>query len=167
MTATDARPRASGRRLLPLLAVPLLVALLVSTLGMATVQSGSMSPALETGDRLLFARGLPAEHGAVVIADGWADEGLIVKRVIGTAGDVVECCESGSGRLLVNDVPLDEPYAEGGGGIAFEARVPEGAVWLMGDARDRSSDSRAHRADEDGGSVPLERVRGRVLARLP
>lgn len=169
MTATEAPVRASARRrpLLAAGAAALLATGLASLLGLATVSSDSMSPGLRADDRLLYGRALPIDRGAVVIADAWG-EGLVVKRVIGVAGDIVECCEAGTGRLLVNDDPLDEPYAAGAGGsTAFEARVPEGAVWLMGDDRDASRDSRAHRTEEGGGAVPLEALRGRVLLRLP
>lgn len=85
----------------------------------------------------------------------------LIKRVIGVPGDTVECCDDG--RLTVNGVPLDEPYLAADAvpsELEFTAEVPEGAVWVMGDNRQNSQDSRYHQGDAGGGSVPIDNVVG-------
>lgn len=102
------------------------------------------------------ARGLGAPIG----------ESDYVQRVIGLPGDRVTCCD-GSGRVTVNGRPLDEPYlfqASPAGTPPFDIRVPPGRLWVMGDNRDDSADSRAHLADPGGGTVPLDHVVGRVVS---
>ena len=94
------------------------------------------------------------------------DEHLI-KRVVGVGGDRVVCCDEGN-RLTVNGAPLAEPYLYPGdvpSSIAFDIQVPADSVWVMGDHRSDSQDSRFHPLEGDGsdGSVPLERVVGRAI----
>ena len=65
----------------------------------------------------------------------------MVKRVVGIGGDTVKCCGT-DGRLTVNGTPVEEPYLHGktpASGTPFEAKVPQGQVFLLGD--DRSSRS--------------------------
>lgn len=93
-----------------------------------------------------------------------ADEHLI-KRVIGVGGDRVVCCDA-DGRLTVNGAAIDEPYVYPGdvpSAIRFDVSVPAGSVWVMGDHRSDSQDSRYHPLDGDGseGSIPLDLVVGR------
>ncbi len=86
----------------------------------------------------------------------------LIKRVIGLPGDTVECCDD-DGRVTVNDVPLDEPYLAPGAvpsEMTFSTTVPEGHVWVMGDNRQDSQDSRYKQGDPGGGGVPLENVVG-------
>ena len=90
-----------------------------------------------------------------------------VKRVIGLPGDRVVCCESG--QLTVNGVPLREPYVMPGDAASnqpFDVLVPTGRLWVMGDHRSSSADSRAHLGDPGGGTVPLDRVVGEVVLRF-
>lgn len=164
------RPR--RRRLLALVAaivVPGVAAVLVpAALGVATVHNDSMSPTLHGGDTVLFDRWSPAARGDVVLLldrEGWSGSpgALLVKRVVGVSGDVVVCCESPSGRLLVNGEPVDEDYAgeeRPGGDIPFRVTVPDGAVWVMGDNRAESADSRLSVAAPGHGAVPREDLRG-------
>ena len=90
----------------------------------------------------------------------------LIKRVIGVPGDTVACCDS-QGRVTVNGTALSEPYVFAGevpSRIAFKVTVPAGKLWVMGDHRDVSADSRYHLADPDGGFVPESDVVGRAVA---
>ncbi|MDO8307360.1 MAG: signal peptidase I [Actinomycetota bacterium] len=86
----------------------------------------------------------------------------LVKRVIGIEGDRVACCDD-SGRILLNGVALDEDYIIGPTDqVRFDVVVPKGAVFVMGDNRGNSRDSRFHLDVADGG-VPEPNVVGRVF----
>jgi signal peptidase I len=87
----------------------------------------------------------------------------LVKRVIGLPGDHVICCD-GSGRLTVNGAPLDEKYvnsAEVPQVRDFDVVVPAGKVWVMGDNRNHSADSRAHR-EINGGFIDMADIEGKA-----
>lgn len=89
-----------------------------------------------------------------------------VKRVIGLPGDRVVCCDAEQ-RITVNGTPLTEPYVapdDTPSDVRFDITVPEGRLWVMGDHRSDSADSRAHLGDPGGGMVPLTNVVGRVVA---
>nr|WP_240895950.1 signal peptidase I [Kineococcus siccus] len=89
-----------------------------------------------------------------------------VKRVVGLPGDRVTCCDA-SGRLMVDGVALDEPYVAAGDApseLRFDIEVPAGRLWLMGDHRSDSADSRAHLGSPGGGTIALDDVVGRVVA---
>ncbi len=90
----------------------------------------------------------------------------LVKRVVGVAGDHIVCCTKG-GNLTINDVEVTEPYIYAGNKpseMKFDVTVPEGKIWVMGDHRGASADSRYHQEDINKGFVPLSRVTGRVVA---
>jgi signal peptidase I len=93
--------------------------------------------------------------------------GHLVKRVIGVGGDRVKCCDD-DGRITVNGVPLNEQayLAEGEkpSMIDFDVRVEEGYLWVQGDNRSNSADSRVHLGDPGGGQVPVDDVVGKVFA---
>ncbi|WP_053353258.1 signal peptidase I [Leucobacter musarum] len=92
----------------------------------------------------------------------------VVKRVIGIGGDHVECCDA-QGRVMVNGVPIDEPYIvkpEGedrASAIDFDVTVPEGSLWVMGDNRYQSKDSRYNQDQPGKGFVPDDEVVGRAF----
>jgi signal peptidase I len=91
----------------------------------------------------------------------------LIKRVIGVPGDTVACCDS-KGRVTVNGKPLDESsYIYPGNPpstITFKVTVPPGKLWVMGDHRDISADSRYHMNDATGGFVPEKDVVGQAVA---
>ncbi|MEI2732620.1 MAG: signal peptidase I [Dermatophilaceae bacterium] len=93
----------------------------------------------------------------------------LIKRIIGLPGDHVACCDK-EGKVTVNGVAISEPYLKpgdtpGGGRAPFSITVPMGRVWVMGDHRSDSSDSRLH---DDGtgakGSIPIDKITGRAVA---
>ncbi len=157
------------------------------------VPSASMSPTLAPGDRIVAVRA-PAlldtvQRGDVIVFDGrgsfvgslppdtfaqmgaWFGVGprdvYYVKRVIGVGGDTVQCCDD-AGRLLLNDEPLDEPYvkdaSEAASGVDFAVEVPPDRLWLMGDNRYDSTDSRDLLGRPGGGMIREDRVIGTVPA---
>ena len=90
---------------------------------------------------------------------------ILIKRVIGLPGDHVACCDA-QGRVTVNGVPLTEPYLYPGDSpseIRFDIVVPQGRLWVMGDHRLISDDSRDHLGDPGGGTVPENAVIGRAF----
>ncbi|MGW5266731.1 signal peptidase I [Microbispora sp. NPDC004025] len=89
-----------------------------------------------------------------------------IKRVIGVPGDKVKCCDK-QGRVTVNGVPLEEKsYLYPGdepSGREFEVTVPPDRLWVMGDHRSVSWDSRLHMGDPGGGTIPADKVIGRAF----
>ncbi|MFF9844225.1 signal peptidase I [Streptomyces sp. NPDC013740] len=94
-----------------------------------------------------------------------ADEQDLIKRVIAVGGDTVKCCGA-DGRITVNGVPLDEPYLHPGNEpskIPFEVKVPPGRIFVMGDHRSNSADSRYHLDEQGNGTVSEDQVVGRAV----
>jgi len=95
--------------------------------------------------------------------------GHLIKRVIGVGGDEVVCCND-AGRLTVNGVALKEPYvldeAATNDGDHFDVTVPKGHIWVMGDNRGNSSDSRVHLGDPGGGFISEKAVVGKAWVRV-
>ncbi len=98
-----------------------------------------------------------------------SEEKDLIKRVIGVGGDTVEC--QGTGPLKVNGKALNEPYVYPGNtpcsmdeqGGQFKVKVPEGHIWVMGDHRQNSRDSRYNTSDRHNGMVPVDEVIGRAI----
>ncbi|MDU0349461.1 signal peptidase I [Actinomyces sp. MRS3W] len=107
-------------------------------------------------DVLIFLHLLPEDSGH-----------HLIKRVIGVGGDHIVA--DGNGSLTINGVEVDEPYLKAGrsaSDVAFDVTVPDGYVWVMGDNRANSADSRFHQNDANGGVVPLDNVVGVAKAVL-
>lgn len=137
--------------------------------------------ALERGDVVVFRdtqnwlEPLPAKDAGPF---GWVNDvatfiGLapdssqqhLVKRVIGLPGDKVACCNA-EGKMTINGTAITEPYLFPGAApsdITFEVTVPAGHLWVMGDHRNNSEDSRVHQLRNGTGFVPIEDVEGRAV----
>jgi signal peptidase I len=100
-----------------------------------------------------------------------AEEKDLIKRVVGVGGDTVSC--SGTGPLTVNGKALNEPYVYPGNtpcsnddqGGQFTVKVPKGYIWVMGDHRQNSRDSRYNQSDKHHGMVPVDKVVGRAIVK--
>ncbi|MGW2560056.1 signal peptidase I [Streptomyces sp. NPDC001514] len=93
------------------------------------------------------------------------DEQDLIKRVIAVGGDTVKCCDA-NGKVTVNGVPLNEPYLHPGNEpskIRFEVKVPAGRLFVMGDHRSNSADSRFHLQEAFRGTVSEGEVVGRAV----
>lgn len=132
---------------------------------------------LQRGDVVVFdGRGsfAPLDSGRGWLGDAFTGLGqwlglvgsdtVFVKRIIGLPGDTVACCGS-NGKLSVNGQEITEPYLFPGDAPSdqqFEVTVPANRLWLMGDHRSESADSRSLLGAPGGGMVPLDKVLGRV-----
>ncbi|MET9663793.1 signal peptidase I [Streptomyces sp. NPDC006475] len=134
-----------------------------------TVPTDSMTPTVRVGERVLAQRidGAEVRRGDIVVFrdSQWGDMPM-VKRVVGVGGDKVACCGDG-GKLTVNGTAIDEPYLQKKGpasGKTFSAAVPQGQLFMLGDERMGSLDSRVHLQDPGQGSVPRSAVEARLDA---
>jgi len=145
------------------------------------IPSGSMLPTLYIGDYLFTAKwpygysrfsfpfAFPSFHGRivghlpargdVVVFRHPTEDADLIKRVIGLPGDHVVCCTSNR-MLMVNNVEINEPYLKPGdqpSSLEFDIVVPEGHVWVMGDHRSDSEDSRFHDPSGTGSDGSVSR----------
>ncbi|MFD4504275.1 signal peptidase I [Streptomyces sp. NPDC058457] len=136
------------------------------------IPSGSMEQGLRIGDRVLVNKlayrfGAGPRRGDVVVFDGsgYFGDADYIKRVVGVGGDHVVCCDK-KGRIEVNGRPVDETAflypGDTPSTVPFNVDVPDGTLFLLGDHRGDSSDSRDHLGSPGGGMVPVTRVIGRA-----
>jgi signal peptidase I len=138
----------------------------VSLWGEGEVERGDVVVFRDPGGWLGNPPELNAVQKALSVVGLYPSGGHLVKRVVAVGGDAVACCD-GEGRVTVNGAPLQEDYLPRGvvpSEIEFDLVVPEGRLWMMGDNRSDSEDSRFHRGDEGGGTIPTSAVVGRVWA---
>jgi signal peptidase I len=111
----------------------------------------------------IFAKAVDELEGIVGVSH---DASIYIKRVIGLPGDRVACCNS-KGQVTVNGVPLTESSYLFPGEVPstqkFSITVPAGRLWVMGDHRLVSYDSRGHMGDPGGGTIPESGVLGRAF----
>ncbi|MGP7960734.1 signal peptidase I [Sanguibacter sp. A247] len=93
----------------------------------------------------------------------------LIKRVVGLPGDTVTCCTDG-GQVSVNGVPLEESSYLAAGAVPsqteFDVTVPDGNLWVLGDNRQHSGDSRFNGGSRGGGFVPIDNVVGVAFAKV-
>ncbi|MFF8781393.1 signal peptidase I [Streptomyces sp. NPDC015140] len=163
-----------GGRITVTLLTLLLFLLLLSTFVLRPFQipSGSMERGLRIGDRVLVNKlayrfdGRP-QRGDVVVFDGTGlfGPGDYIKRVVGVGGDHVVCCDR-EGRVRVNGQSVDESEflypGDRPSTVRFDVVVPDGTLFVLGDHRSGSSDSRDHLGSPGGGMIPVDEVIGRA-----
>lgn len=187
MTEVEPKRKTPLWRELPILIVVAVgVAILVRAFVLQTfyIPSQSMQHTLEINDRVLVNKLVydfrEPTRGEVVVfraPQSWRgdpQETDFIKRVIAVGGDHIVCCDS-KHRLMVNGQPLDEPYiftndngvADEASNQPFDVQVPEGRLWVMGDHRAESGDSREQylrTRDASVATIPSDAVIGRAFA---
>lgn len=129
------------------------------------IPSGSMEDTIEIGDRVFSEKvsyefGDPQRGDIITFTDPSDPDRILIKRVIATGGQTVDLR---NGIVYVDGSPLNEPYTQGkpsedlNSGITYPYTVPEGYVWVMGDNRTNSADSRAF------GAIPVDSITGRAI----
>lgn len=130
------------------------------------IPSGSMIPTIELQDRVIANKFIyrftePKRGDIVVLDDPTGSVDTLIKRVIAVGGQTVDLVD---GKVVIDGVVLDEPYTHGLPSepmvLEMPYTVPADSVWLMGDYRTNSADSRVF------GAVPLSQVRGRAIFRF-
>jgi signal peptidase I len=140
------------------------VAVLVATLLLPVLQiyGSSMTPSLSEGDIVVSVKGFDFDRGDIV--SFYYNNKILVKRVIAFQGEWVNIDKDGN--VYINNVPLDEPYlverAVGECDIELPYQVPDGKIFVMGDHRSTSVDSRSTTV----GCVAEEQIVGRIVFRV-
>jgi len=163
-----------GGWMAPILLVCLVFLLLLNAFVVQPFQipSGSMENGLRIGDRVLVNKlayrfGAGPRRGDVVVFDGTGYFGNAdyIKRVVGVGGDHVVCCDK-EGRIRVNGRSVDESTflhpGDSPSTVPFTVDVPDGTLFVLGDHRSDSADSRAHLGSPGGGMIPVSDVIGRA-----
>lgn len=139
-----------------------------------TLPGGSMDSTVPPGTSVIYRLrdGEEVRRGDLVVfeAEQFTEDpgSRFVKRVIAVGGDTVECCDARH-RIEVNGKPVTEPYLDPAvtperGALPFKAKVPAGAIFVAGDTRDNSNDSRVYADQPGGGAVLLSKVDGVIVA---
>ncbi|MCI1901536.1 MAG: signal peptidase I [Bifidobacteriaceae bacterium] len=177
------RSRSSSvREILLLILIPALIVVLarVFVADLYVIPSGSMMNTLQVGDRIITSKLSPTpfslKRGDVIVFKdpanwlGSESEGssifsseYLVKRLIGMPGDRVQCCNA-SGKITINGVAIDETsYIRPGvapSSMTFDVTVTKDHLFVLGDNRSNSADSRYHSDDGANGLVPISDVAG-------
>ncbi|BDR54227.1 signal peptidase I [Bombiscardovia apis] len=166
-----------------LVPVVLVLGVRIFALGQYFIPSPSMENTLAVGDRVITTQNLTLntgdlKRGDIIVfhdPDRWLDsdrekvktnDDFLIKRLIGLPGDKVRC--DGNGKpVMINGQAVDESaYLKKGvepSSFPFEVHVPAGHVFVLGDNRSNSSDSRYHLNDSQGGMVPIDNITGVAL----
>jgi signal peptidase I len=173
--------RSSFREIALAILIPVILVILIRVFvaDIYVIPSGSMLDTLQIGDRIVASKiegeHQPIQRGDIVVfkdpANWLGQEGglggsYLVKRVIGLPGDTVSCAGSGD-RITINGHSIDETsYLRPGvnpSDFPFSVHVPRGMVFVLGDNRSNSADSRYHFTDSHHGFVPISDIRGVAL----
>ncbi len=158
------RYRSALRGTIYTLVVVAALAILVATLWMPflRIYGTSMTPSIQDGEIICCIKYSQFEPGDIVAF--YYNNKILVKRVIGQPGDWVDIADDGT--VFVNNEPLDEPYLEekalGDGDVEFPCQVPEGKIFVMGDHRTTSVDSRHSII----GYISQEQIVGKAFVRI-
>lgn len=156
--------RSTLRSTISALVIVAAIAVLISMLWLPVLQvvGESMTPSLFEGEIIIAPKGTRFEKGEVIAF--YYNNKILIKRVIANAGEWVNIDQDGN--VFINDTPLDEPYvsekAFGDCNITLPYQVPDGKIFVMGDHRATSSDSR----NTAVGCVSEEQIVGRVMLRV-
>ena len=140
------------------------IAILVATLWLPVLRiyGSSMTPTLQDGDIIFTVKTSAFEKGDII--SFYYNNKILVKRVIGRSGEWIDIDEDGT--VYVNGEPLDEPYlaekAFGDCNIELPYQVPDGKIFVMGDHRSTSVDSR----NTSVGCVAQEQIVGKIVFRV-